>query len=68
MAVIVTCPRCGGEYEADLATIARGAWRACPRCHPGPAYPPAPDTAPARHRLDGEDPPAYDPSPRETGR
>ena len=36
MAMTITCPSCGHEFELTPTDIARGVWRRtrCPRCHP----------------------------------
>jgi hypothetical protein len=53
MRFVVTCRRCGHEYEPDRTLIVLGRWRdGCPRCFP-PAREgerPSPSPAPAHGR------------------
>ena len=41
MSVIVTCGRCGKEYESSRAEVLAGTWRRCPDCRD--PEPPLPD-------------------------
>ena len=35
MSMMITCPRCGTEYQVERDTIVQGVWRlSCPVCHP----------------------------------
>ena len=36
MPIIVTCRRCGAEFEPSREAVVGGAWRLCPDCR-GPA-------------------------------
>lgn len=37
--IIVTCVRCGVEFQPDRNAIVAGTWRTCPECSPVPTEP-----------------------------
>lgn len=34
MRIVVTCAKCGHEYEATRQQVLAGTWRRCPVCQP----------------------------------
>jgi DNA-directed RNA polymerase subunit RPC12/RpoP len=37
--IIVTCVRCGAEFQPDRDAVVAGAWRTCPECSVGTGEP-----------------------------
>jgi hypothetical protein len=51
MSILITCRRCGTEFEPGRKAIIAGAWRLCPDCRDGTDTPRGPAVCPQCHRV-----------------
>ena len=50
-AILITCRRCGSEFEPSREAIVAGAWRLCPDCRDGGTEARGPAVCPKCHRV-----------------